>query len=74
MYHSLHFTGKCEVGQITVGIFIFFKDPPFYTARSAGQKGCVNMLRLSSSSSEMGAMPNGPIRAKQVNQSSSVIG
>ena len=42
----------------------------FYTARSARQKGCVNMPLLRGN----GGMPNGPIRVKQVNQSSSVIG
>ena len=41
-----------------------------YTARSAGQKGCVNRQQLRS----IFIVINEPIRAKQVNQSSTVIG
>jgi hypothetical protein len=47
----------------------FALRPHFYTARSAGQKGCVNMQQLRGWS----GTPNGPIRAQQVTPSSSVV-
>ena len=43
----------------------------FYTARSAGQKGCVNMPRLRF---VRGGRLKEPITVKQENRSSSVIG
>ena len=45
---------------------------PFYTARSAGQKGCVNRLKLRYSSKFRRL--KGPIRVNQINWSCPVIG
>jgi len=51
---SYHRIKSLHVSLCNLNIRILNVDPPFYTARSARQKGCVNMLLLSSWSDIMG--------------------